>query len=277
MPDGEDHIDVLKAMIGKGGPLAVAYSGGVDSTFLLAVARETLGDGVIAITAHTPLMPDAERRAASETAAALGVRQLVVFPDILGNSEFIANPPHRCYICKHAIFTVLAQTAAAEGVDRLAHGANVDDLKDYRPGMRAAEELGVEAPLVAAGLGKDDIRRYSRQMGLPTWDQPAMACLASRIPYGTPISEASLSKVDRAESVLRDAGFAQCRVRVHGEVARIEVPLTDMPALLAPDQRMTITLRLRSIGFTYVALDMDGYASGSMNRSLPAPRGCREI
>lgn len=276
MKDRAQKCRHLKSLLAATGPMAVAYSGGVDSTFLLAVAKEVLGNRVIAITAHTPLMPNAEKRFAAETAASLGVRQVLVFPDVMGNTELVANPPHRCYICKKAVFTLIVEKAAAEGFHRLAHGANTDDLADFRPGMQAAEELDVDAPLVTTGLGKQDIRRLSHEMGLPTWDRPAMACLASRIPYGTPITAAALSMIEQAEEALRSMGITQCRVRAHGTMARIEVDSRELSKMVSPGMRQRIVEQLRDIGFAYVALDMEGYATGRMNRVLSKPPGRRQ-
>lgn len=276
MAELSQKLDRLKSLLAATGPMAVAYSGGVDSTFLLSVAKEVLGDRLIAITAHTPLMPNAEKRFAAETAASLGVRHVLVFPDVMGNTELIANPPHRCYICKKAVFTLIVEKAAAEGFHRLAHGANMDDLADFRPGMQAAEELDVDAPLVTAGLGKQDIRHLSHEVGLPTWDRPAMACLASRIPYGTPITAAALSMIEQAEEALRSMGITQCRVRVHDTVARIEVDPRELSQLVSPGMRQRIVEQLRDIGFAYVALDMEGYATGRMNRVLSGPPGRRQ-
>ncbi|MFH1984077.1 MAG: ATP-dependent sacrificial sulfur transferase LarE [Pseudomonadota bacterium] len=267
--------DRLKSLIAADGPMAVAYSGGVDSTLLLAVARQVLGTRVIAITAHTPLMPEAEKRFAADTAAGLGANQVIVTPDVMGNAALVANPPHRCYICKKMVFADIIDLAAAEGFARLAHGANMDDLSDFRPGMQAAEELGVAAPLVTAGLGKKDIRRLSHEMGLPTWDRPAMACLASRIPYGTPITAAALAMIEQAEEALRSIGITHCRVRAHGNVARIEVASRELHRMVMPGTRERIVVQLREIGFDYVALDMEGYATGRMNRVISQTFGVR--
>ena len=267
--------DALISLIQAQGPMAVAFSGGVDSTFLLAVARQVLGEASIAVTAHTPLMTDREKRFAAETAASLSIRQLVVFPDAMASAEFIANPPHRCYICKKMVFTAIREKAAAEGFQQLAHGANKDDVTDYRPGMRAAEELGVIAPLLAANLGKKDIRQLSREMALPTWDHPAMSCLASRVPYGVSITPIVLTMIEQAEESLRSIGIGQCRVRAHGTLARIEVDPSMFEKLVATDIRKHLVQQLRDIGFDYVALDLEGYAAGRMNRVLPELPGER--
>lgn len=261
-------ISVLRKRIKAERAMAVAFSGGVDSTLLLAVAKEVVGDQVIAITAHTPLMPESEKRFAAETAAALGVRQYIVHPDVMANAELVANPPHRCYICKKMVFTAIKEKAGEKGFHVLAHGVNADDLTDFRPGLKAAEELGVVAPLLTAGFGKQDIRRQALTMGLTAWDRPAMSCLASRIPYETPITPAALSLIDKAETALRAIGITQCRVRVHDTVARIEVDPKEFDLLMPASVRQRIVAHLRGLGFTHVALDLEGYTTGRMNRVL---------
>jgi pyridinium-3,5-biscarboxylic acid mononucleotide sulfurtransferase len=248
--------------------LAVAFSGGVDSTFLLAAAREALGDRVAAITADSPIHSRREIREALETAQALGVRHVVLpFADIT-SPGFVANPPDRCYTCKQIIFAEIIRMAASVGMARVAHGVNLDDLGDYRPGLKAAEELGVVAPLVEAGLSKADIRSLSRRMGLPAWNKPSMACLASRIPYGHPITPEALKMVEAAEEALQELGFAGCRVRHHGPVARIEVARGQLKRALQPALRTEILQRLKTIGYNHVAVDLEGYVQGSLNRSL---------
>jgi uncharacterized protein len=248
--------------------LVVAFSGGVDSTFLLAAAKEALADRVTAVTADSPIHSRREIREALATAKALGVRHVVVPFAEMAAPGFVANPPERCYTCKQLIFGEIIHIAASMGVQRVAHGVNVDDLGDYRPGLKAAEEMGVAAPLVEAGLTKADIRALSRRMRLPTWNKPSMACLASRIPYGCPITPAALKMVEAAEEILLGLGFSGCRVRHHGDVARIEMAARDVGKAVRPAVRSQILKGLKDIGFTHVALDLEGYVQGSLNRAL---------
>ncbi len=264
----QDKSRRLKAILRRSRPLAVAFSGGVDSTFLVAAAVEVLGDEVTAFTVHAPIHSRREVGQAAETAVRLGVRHVVIPFDGMDDPGFAANRPDRCYICKRILFGEILRRTAALGLSHLAHGVNLDDLGDYRPGLKAAEEMGVLAPLVEAGLTKADIRELSRAMGLPTWDKPSMACLASRIPYGRPITAAVLQMVETAEEALQDLGFTGCRVRHHGDVARIEVPARDVERLAREETRQAVVARLRAIGFTHVALDLEGYTQGSLNRAL---------
>lgn len=246
----------------------VAYSGGVDSTLLLAVCREVLGpERVLALTVHSELTPAVERERAAEMAQRLGVRQRVVQFDALSDPGIAANRPDRCYHCKRAMFSRLLEIARAEGLAALVHGATCDDLNDYRPGLRAAEELGVRAPLLEAGFTKEDVRALSRQLGLPTWNLPLMACLASRVPYDTPLTQEALARIDAAESFLRELLPSQggVRVRDHFPLARIEVPEAEIARLAQPDLRAQITRRLQELGYRYVTLDLQGFRSGSMN------------
>ncbi len=248
--------------------LVVAFSGGVDSTFLLAAARDALAEHVTAVTVDSPIHSRREIREALETAAALGVKHIVVPFAEIKDPGFLANPPDRCYTCKQLLFSEMIRMAASMGVERIAHGVNIDDLGDYRPGLRAAEEMGVVAPLVEAGLNKADIRALSRRMGLPTWNKPAMACLASRIPYGRPITPTALKMVEAAEEVLYELGFSGCRVRHHGDVARVEMAARDLNRAMRRTVRSQILKGLQEIGFTHVAVDLEGYVPGSLNRVL---------
>jgi uncharacterized protein len=248
--------------------LLVAFSGGLDSAFLLATAHGVLGDGVVAATAESVIYPSRELQDAIALAQKKGIRH-VVFPfHVTHLQEFVSNPPDRCYHCKKALLKNLVDMAKEKGINHIAHGANADDLSDYRPGSRAAEEMGVLAPLLDAGLGKEEIRFLSKEMGLPTWEKPAMACLASRIPYGDDITEGKLKMIDEAESFLAQFGLKQFRVRHHGNVARIEVSPADMERLIESGLRRRVVERFREIGFLHVSLDLEGYVTGSLNRAL---------
>lgn len=249
--------------------LAVAFSGGVDSTYLLAMAHRILGERVLAITARSPLHPKRETAAAVALARTMGARHVLVPSGEMRLAEFTANPPNRCYICKKNVMAEVLAAAAGMGIGHVAHGAHVGDLSDYRPGLKAAQELGLKAPLMEAGLNQAEIRELSRRMKLPTWRKPSMACLASRIPYGSPITVQALGMVEEAEDFLRDLGFSHCRVRHHGQVARIEVAAAAGARLLREPIRGRVLGRLRAIGFAHVAVDLEGYTTGSLNRSLP--------
>jgi uncharacterized protein len=248
--------------------LLVAFSGGLDSTFLLAAAHEALEDRVLAATAEGSLYPSWEVRDAVAFAREKGIEHVAFSFRAIEVPEFVSNPPDRCYHCKHALFKALMDIAGKKGVSHIAHGANVDDLKDYRPGSRAAKEMAVLAPLVDAGLGKEEIRFLSREMGLSTWNKASMACLASRIPYGDAITEEKLRMIEEAERFLAGCGLRQFRVRHHRDVARIEVNPADMGRLIDPDLRRKIVDQCRKIGFVHVSLDLEGYVTGSLNRAL---------
>ncbi|MBN1660328.1 MAG: ATP-dependent sacrificial sulfur transferase LarE [Anaerolineae bacterium] len=250
--------------------VAVAYSGGTDSAYLLAACADILGvERVLALTADSPLMPRAELAAARALARDLGVRHIVLPHDDLAVEGVVANPPDRCYQCKRARFERLLDVARGEGYPPLLHGENADDVGDYRPGSRAAEELGVGAPLRDAGLTKAQIRALSRARGLPTWDRPADACLASRFPYGTRLTREGLARVEAAEEALRAAWqVRQVRVRDHLPLARIEVAAADIARLAAPGPRQAAVDALRSLGYRYITLDLEGYRMGSLNMEL---------
>jgi uncharacterized protein len=260
-------LERLEAELAQLGSACVAFSGGVDSSLVLAAAVRALGAGnVLAYTAVSATYLPEELAVAQSLAAELGVRHVVVETHEFAEPAFTGNPRERCYFCKRELVAEMRRVAAEHGCAALVDGANLDDLGDHRPGMRASAEGGVAHPLLEAGIGKAEVRRLARVLGLPTWDAPQQACLASRIPYGEPISVEKLTAVAEAERVLRELGFRQCRVRHHGAVARVEVEAAEIGRAAGP-AREEIARRLRALGFTWVTLDLDGFRSGSMNEA----------
>ena len=265
----EEKTTRLKEIFRSMGRVMVAYSGGVDSTFLLRMARESLGrENVIAVTALSPLYPDRELAEAKRMAQEMGVKHILIESNELEIEGFSKNPPNRCYFCKKELFEELKNLAQKEPVPYVVEGSTLDDEKDHRPGRRAIQEFGIRSPLQEAGFTKEEVRKLSHVLGLPTWDKPSFACLASRFPYGEEITPEGLKMVDEAEDFLFSLGFKQVRVRHYQNLARIEVYPEEMTRLLDGSLRETVVSRLKEIGYRYVTLDLQGFRSGSMNEVL---------
>lgn len=267
-PETKKRYEKLRTILNEMGSVVIGFSGGVDSTFLSYTAHDVLGDKALAVTAVSPTLPESEEQDARDMAADIGIRHLVVHSTEFSNPEFVKNPKNRCYICKKIRFTALVDLAKQEGYHWVVDGGNVDDLGDFRPGMKALEEMAdaVRSPMIEAGITKADIRALSRELGLRTWDKQSAACLASRIPYGVELTPQRLSMIDKAEQYIAPYIKRSLRVRYHGDVARIEVGEEEIPAILA--HRKDIVQALRQCGFTYVSLDLGGYEMGSLNEVI---------
>ena len=266
----DEKWDRLQSQLREMGPAVLAYSGGVDSSVLLFAASEVLGPGLIAVTAISETYPPAELEPAKRFVLSLGVRHIILETQELERSEFSRNAPDRCYHCKQELFGKLRQIADAEGATTILDGSNADDLRDYRPGRSAAAVFSVRSPLAEAELTKRDVRDLARRKGLPMWDKPSLACLSSRIPYGTPITSKLLKNIQAAEDIIRGIGIREVRVRHHGDTARIEVGPADIILLASGDVRHRVVEAFKELGYVYVCLDLEGYRTGSMNAVLDA-------
>ncbi|MBU1290696.1 ATP-dependent sacrificial sulfur transferase LarE [bacterium] len=264
----KEKLNNLRKILSEMRSVLIAYSGGVDSTFLLKAAREELGDRVIAVTVKSEIHHLSEITDAKKMVQKFKVKHLIIDIEILSNKKFINNPKERCYICKKEIFSRISEMAKELNLNFVADGSNYDDLSDYRPGMKAVRELKIRSPLQEALLTKDDIRLLSKEMDLPTWDKPSNSCLATRIPYQDEITLEKLKRIEKAEGFFHDLGIEQVRVRCHNRLAKIEVGEKDLLFLMEEDLRKKIISKLKQLGFIYIALDLQGYRTGSMNEEL---------
>jgi len=265
----QDKYERLKKIIEEMGSIVIGFSGGVDSTLLLKVAHDILKDKVIAVIGKSETYPEEEFNEAIKLAEFIGARYKIVTTEETDNLKFAENPPDRCYYCKTELFSKLKEIAEAEGIRWIADGTNADDVKDFRPGLRAVKENNIRSPLLEAGLTKNEIRELSRLLGLPTWDKPSFACLSSRFPYGMPIDREKLKKIDKAESFLRKLGLKVFRVRLIDEnTVRIETGKEEFKKFFEDDFRVKVVSELKNLGFIYITLDLEGYRTGSMNEVL---------
>lgn len=264
----DKKIERLRRTIGALGSVAVAFSGGADSTLVAKIARDELGEKAIAVTIDSPLYPASELTRAKDTARRISIHHIVVRVDPLSSRDFVSNSANRCYLCKLDDLKQIRRIAELRGLREVADGSNADDKGDYRPGLKAKEELGVRSPLAESGIDKAEVRAISKTLRLPTARKPASPCLASRIPYGERITAEKLKMIEEAEEYLKAKGFDEVRVRVHGSVARIEVAPKEIPRLSSAGTRLSISRKLRSLGFAYVTIDMEGYRMGSLNEVL---------
>ena len=258
----------LRELLRGYGSVMVAFSGGVDSAYLAYVAHDELGEQALAVTGDSASYPTFQRELADRLTRQFGIRHEVIFTQEFNDTNYTSNPPNRCYFCKTELYSKLNQVAEEWRLAVICDGTNADDVGDYRPGRQAAREQGVQSPLLDCGMTKADIRDLSRRAGLPTWDEPASACLSSRVPYGQLVTLEKLSAVDRAESALRRLGFKQVRVRHHGDIGRVEISEDELPRALSPDMAKAISAAVKVVGFKYVALDLDGYRMGSLNEGV---------
>lgn len=268
MTNIQDKREQLMKYIQGMESVAVAFSGGVDSTFLLKIAQEALGDRVVAVTARSCSFPERELNEAIRFTKENQIQHLIVDSEELDIEGFSSNPLNRCYLCKHELFSKMREIAWKNGYREILEGSNMDDMGDYRPGLDAVSELGIKSPLRYAELSKDEIRILSKEMSLPTWEKQSFACLSSRFPYGESITAEKLKMVDLAEQILLDMGFRQVRVRHHGTLARIEIDESQFEKLMEKSTRFALQEQLKEIGFTYVTLDITGYRTGSMNETI---------
>ncbi|WP_434656046.1 ATP-dependent sacrificial sulfur transferase LarE [Thermoanaerobacterium thermosaccharolyticum] len=264
----EEKYENLKKYIKELGSAVIAFSGGVDSTFLAKVCKDVLNDSCLAVTATSSTYPEREFKEALELAKEIGIRHKIIKSEELEIEGFSKNPIDRCYYCKSELFSKLKKVADDEGIEYVLDGTNADDMGDFRPGRRAAKELGVKSPLLECGFTKDDIREMSKRLGLPTWNKPAYACLSSRFPYGQEITSEKLSMVEKSEEYLLNLGFVGFRVRHHGDIARIELNPDQINMMLDENIRKKVVSKLKEIGFKYVSLDLEGYRTGSMNEAI---------